>query len=91
MSLNPVSLGMLLLLTGLVFFLLVWGLPRLFPKLHNSSILVIPPQNLADDSQHNHAVMVVQSGGRVNYVNAMARQWLGLHEGEQPNLEVLAR
>ncbi len=42
-------------------------------------------------SQHNHAVLVVQSGGRVNYINATARQWLGLHEGEQPNLEVLAR
>jgi GAF domain-containing protein len=91
MSLDPVSLGMLLLLTGLVFFLLAWGLPRLFPKLRNSSILETPPQNLADDTQHNHAVMVVQSGGRVNYINAMARQWLGLHEGEQPNLEVLAR
>ena len=35
--------------------------------------------------------MIVQSGGRVNYINAMARQWLDLHEGEQPNLEVLAR
>jgi GAF domain-containing protein/nitrogen-specific signal transduction histidine kinase len=91
MSLDPVSLGILLLLTGLVFFLLVWGLPRLFPKLRNSSILETPSQTLADDTQHNHAVMVVQSGGRVNYINAMARQWLGLHEGEQPNLEVLAR
>ena len=91
MSLDPVTLGMLLLLTGLVFFLLVWGLPRLFPRLRNSSVLVTPPQAMVDDSQHNHAVMLVQSGGRVNYVNAMARQWLGLHEGEQPNLEVLAR
>jgi PAS domain S-box-containing protein len=91
MTLDPVSLGMLLLLTGLVFFLLVWGLPRLFPRLRNSSIPVTPSQTFTNDSQHNHAVMLVQSGGRVNYVNAMARQWLDIHEGEQPNLEVLAR
>ncbi len=91
MSLDPVSLGMLLLLTGLVFFLLVWGLSRLFPGLRNNSNLVTPPQSLAEHSPHNHAVMLVQSGGRVNYINTMARQWLGLHEGEQPNLEVLAR
>src|SRR5664279_5647398 len=91
MSLDPVSLGMLLLLTGLVFFLLVWGLPRLFPRLRNSSIPVTPLQSQVDDSEHTHAVMIVQSGGRVNYINAMARQWLGIHEGEQPNLEILAR
>jgi PAS domain S-box-containing protein len=91
MSLDSVSLGMLLILTGLVFFLLVWGLPRLFPRLPNSAMSTTIPQNLTDASQHNHAVMVVQSGGRVNYVNAMARQWLDIHEGEQPNLEVLAR
>jgi GAF domain-containing protein/sensor histidine kinase regulating citrate/malate metabolism len=91
MSLDPVSLGMLLLLTGLIFFLLVWGLPRLFPRMHSSAIEVMPPQNLVDETQHNHAVIVVQSGGRVNYINTMARQWLGLHEGEQPNLEILAR
>ncbi len=91
MSLDPVSLGMLLLLTGLVFFLLVWGLPRLFPRIRKSSIPMTTLQNPADDSQYTHAVMIVQSGGRVNYVNAMARQWLGIHEGEQPNLEILAR
>ncbi|HVM72883.1 MAG TPA: GAF domain-containing protein [Anaerolineales bacterium] len=91
MALDPVSLGMLLLLTGVVFFLLVWGLPRLIPGMRNGSLPALPVQNLADTSQHNHAVMLVHSGGRVDYVNAVARQWLGLREGEQPNLEILAR
>ena len=91
MPLDPVSLGILLLLTGLVFFLLVWGLPRLFPRLRTSRTPVTASQTLTDVSQHNHAVLVVQSGGRVDYINATARQWLDLHEGELPNLEVLAR
>ena len=36
-------------------------------------------------------MLIVQSGGRVNYINSTARRWLELHDGEQPNLEVLAR
>ena len=48
MSLDPVSLGMLLLLTGLVFFLLVWGLPRLFPGLRTSPAPAAPLQNPDD-------------------------------------------
>ena len=91
MSFDPVSLGMLLLLTGLVFFLLVWGLPRLFPRLRTSATPAAPVQERNDSFQHDHAVMLIQSGGRVGYLNATARQWLALREGESPNLEVVAR
>ncbi len=91
MAFTPVSLGILLLLTGLVFFLLVWGLPRLFPRVRTSPTPVNLSQIPAEASIHNHAVLVIQSGGRVNYINTTARQWLGLHEGESPSLEVLAR
>ncbi|MGB8215573.1 MAG: GAF domain-containing protein [Anaerolineales bacterium] len=91
MSLDSVSLGMLLLLTGGVIYLLVWGLPRLLHRVPTSPTPVNPPRNPADASRPNQAVMIVQSGGRVNYINATARQWLDLHEGEQPNLEMLAR
>ena len=91
MSFDPVSLGMLLLLIGLVFFLLVWGLPRLFPGLRTNPAPAVPLQNPKDAFEHDHAVMLVQSGGRVDYLNATARQWLDLHEGESPNLEVVAR
>jgi hypothetical protein len=91
MSLDPVTLGILLLLTGLVFFLLVWGLPRLVSRSHPSHTFVPVYPNLIDISHHDHAVLIVQSGGRVDYANDTARQWLDLHDGEQPNLEVLAR
>jgi len=91
MPLDPVFLGILLLLTGLVFFLLVWGLPRVIRSRHPNPISGTPPQQLTDVSSHTHAVLLVQPGEQVDYVNTVARQWFDLHEGEQPNLEVLAR
>jgi PAS domain S-box-containing protein len=91
MTFTPVSLGLLLFLTGLIFLLLVWGLPRLFPRMRTNLVATNPLQDLRDTYQHNHAVLVVQSGGRVDYINSTAREWLDLHEGEQPSLEILAR
>ncbi len=85
------SLGILLVITGLVFFLLVWGLPRLFNTNRNEQSLITVPQSTNESFSHNHAVMIVQSGGRVNYINSTAREWLELHEGEQANLESLAK
>ena len=91
MSFDPVSLGMLLLLIGLVFFLLVWSLPRLFRGLRSNPAPAVPLQTPTDAFEHDHAVMLVQSGGRVDYLNATARKWLDLLAEEDPNLEVIAR
>jgi GAF domain-containing protein len=44
-----------------------------------------------DPSPLNEAVLIVQIGGRVEYVNDLAREWFGLREGEQPDLERLIR
>ena len=43
------------------------------------------------DPSLNEAVLIVQIGGRVEYVNDLAREWFGLREGEQPDLERLIR
>ena len=95
MTFDPLSLGMLLLLTGLIFFLLVWGLPRLLPRrqagLAAQEARVQPGASQPSDPGGIHAVMLVQAGGRVDYVNDTARMWLDMQPGEQPNLEVLAR
>ncbi len=88
---NPVALGILLLLIGAVFFLLVWGLLRLIPRLRPRPSAVVPPLVVQDVSGHDHAVLTVQSGGRVEYINHAGREVFNLREGEQPNLEVLAR
>ncbi len=44
-----------------------------------------------DASPLNEAVLIVQVGGRVEYVNDLAREWFGVHEEEQPDLERLIR
>ena len=44
-----------------------------------------------EPSPLNEAVLIVQVGGRVEYVNDLAREWFGLREGEQPDLERLIR
>ncbi len=84
-------LGIGLLLTGLVFVLLVGALLRFLPKLHPPQASTARLPVAVDLPVHNHAILVVRSGGRVEYVNPTARGWFELRQGEQPNLEALAR
>jgi GAF domain-containing protein len=44
-----------------------------------------------DSSNLNEAILIVQFGGRVEYVNELAREWFGLREGEAADLERLIR
>jgi GAF domain-containing protein/nitrogen-specific signal transduction histidine kinase len=47
---------------------------------------------LSPNSSHtSEAILIVQSGGRVEYVNDLAREWFGLRPEEIPNLEQLLR
>lgn len=39
----------------------------------------------------NEAVLIVQSGGRVEYINELAREWFGFRPDELPDLERLFR
>jgi GAF domain-containing protein/nitrogen-specific signal transduction histidine kinase len=84
--------GVGLLVIGSAFFLLVWVALRLLPG--SQSIVpadeAIPPYFPEIDSNVD-AVLIVQPGGRVEYVNALARQWFDLHDDEYIDLERLAR
>ncbi|MGE5221407.1 MAG: GAF domain-containing protein, partial [Omnitrophica WOR_2 bacterium] len=84
----PVVFGVLGILLGLVFFALVILLLRAVPKSQ-------PPENTGSPATPGiasitDAVVLVQSGGRVKYINQAARELFGLLE-EEPNLERLAR
>ena len=74
---------------GLLVLTVIWlrRLPR------NASIAAEPPAAplSPDSSPLNEAVLVVQIGGRVEYINDLAREWFGLREGEHPDLERLIR
>ena len=39
----------------------------------------------------NEAILLVQTGGRVEYINDLAQEWFGLRQGEPPDLERLMR
>jgi GAF domain-containing protein len=46
-----------------------------------------PPDNLDTDE----AIVVIQAGGRVEYLNGLAREWFGLRTDEPVDLELLVR
>ncbi len=89
-DLNPVFLGIILLFLGSGFILLTLFFLRLIPRFQSS------PQSLPNNPipsqlpKHNEAVLLVQSGGRIAYINQQARELFNLWE-EEPNLERLAR
>jgi len=85
------DLGIGLVIAGLVFGTLVWALVRMFPN-HASSgrsendTLVLP-----DFNQSNEAVLVIETGGRVEFINTSARDWFALRDGDVADIERLAR
>ncbi len=85
------NLGMMLIIAGLVFVILVWGLLRFAPHGSGSGEADSSPFVLPDSNQSSDAVVVIQSGGRVDYVNTLAREWFGLRESDPADLERLLR
>ena len=86
------GLGLILVVVGLVFFLLVRVLLRILlpDNQHHESLLNSSFSN-HDSLDQKDAVIVIQGGGRVEYLNRMARRLFGLNEDEQAELERLTR
>jgi hypothetical protein len=84
------GLGLGLILAGLVVTILVWVFLRLLPR-REPSADVISPYPETFESKSTDAVVVIQMGGRVEYINDLARNWFGLQEREPPDLERMAR
>ncbi len=85
-----IGIGPAILIVGLVLLALVWGLTRWALRSQPSWQAAINPSD-SKTPEHEYAVLIIQSGGRVDYVNAEARKIFGLTEDEAPNLERLAR
>jgi len=89
-GLDSNALGIALLLMGLVFVGLTYLLLRLVPRIRPLPRMgdsKSPPTEL---SAHQDAVLVIEPGGRISYVNQTARDHFELYE-QVPNLERLAR
>ncbi|MCF6278572.1 MAG: hypothetical protein L3J16_07490, partial [Anaerolineales bacterium] len=76
---DGLNLGVILLLAGSALFGLIWFLSRYFAQMQPKLQSAIQTPD-ADVPKHADAVIMIGPGGRVEYVNAHARQWFGLTE-----------
>jgi GAF domain-containing protein len=86
------GLGIGLSIIGLVFIILVWVVLYFLPRSQPAAMkaganpLVIP-----ESSKSKDAVILIQPGGRVEYMSALARSYFDMRENEPYDLERLAR
>jgi GAF domain-containing protein/nitrogen-specific signal transduction histidine kinase len=74
---------------GLIVLTVIWL--RQLPRNAANPAELTATLSSPDSSPLNEAVLIVQAGGRVEYLNELSREWFGLREGEQPDLERLIR
>ena len=90
-GLDAVGLGLIGLAVAFVVPVLVIGYLRRVQR--NAPILSQTDTsfNSPYSSHTNEGILIVQSGGRVEYINELAREWFGLSPTELPDLERLLR
>ncbi|HEY6073420.1 MAG TPA: hypothetical protein VIV15_08540, partial [Anaerolineales bacterium] len=85
------GLDIALITSGLVLVFLVWLVLRLLPRDQAAVQSSGAALNLPEVQQTSDAVFIIQPGGRVGYINRMARQTFSLGEDEPAELERLTR
>ena len=90
LGVDLVSLGVVFVLVAIALVGLTMLLLRLLPRVQSIQSPPATPPVTLDLNPANHAVLLVQSGGRLTYTNSQAREWFGQYD-EEPNLERLAR
>jgi PAS domain S-box-containing protein len=91
-GLGSTTIGINFIALGIVFLLLTPLLLRLVPYLRRAIQAPSAPSVIETDLPPNeNAVLLVQPGGRIAYVNEQSREWFNLLENEIPNLERMAR
>jgi len=86
------GLGVSFLLAGSVVVALAWAVLRFLPRSHSNVQPVLNSFVFPDTSKSsNEATIILQPGGRVEYISALARSYFDLRENEPYDLENLAR
>ena len=89
---NAISLGIILITLGLVFWLAIRFLMQIIPRIQPTASLAAPLESNSEQPPiRMDAVMVVQPGGKVNSINEAGRKLFNLKVDELPNLERLSR
>jgi len=85
------GLGVSLFLAGLVIVILVWVVLRIMlrarPAVHQEGGQAAIPES----PNSNDATIILQPGGRVEFISRLAQLYFDLHENEPYDLESLAR
>ncbi len=89
--LSSLGFGLGLIIAGLAAVLAVLALLRLLPRNQAKTSIPLASLVVPGTLETNDGVIIVQPGGRVEYLNASARQFFGLRENEFADLERLAR
>ncbi len=85
--------GLGLIMLALAFILPVFVVVNLRRAQRNPPVITQSdsPFTAPDSSHSSEAILIIQSGGRVEYINDLAREWFGLRPDETPDLEQLLR
>ncbi len=89
------GLGVSLSIIGLTLVALVWMVLRFLPRsLRSQAATRASSANsfaIPESTKSKDAIILIQPGGRVEYMNALARSYFDMREGEPYDLERLAR
>ena len=87
------GVGFILIVLALVFLVPVLAILSLRRASRNSLFSPHSDPSLSPltSSNVNEAILLVQSGGRIEYVNELARDWFDLHPEETPDLDRMMR
>ena len=88
------SIGANLVLLALTLFVLVLAVVASRRYSNKAPLATLETQNSnvsTGSSDATDAILMVRSGGRVDYINDRARDWFELNSGELPDLERLLR
>ena len=87
------EVGLGLVIFALVLLVTVLGVVLFRRPSPASQALSMQPDPVAypDTANPNEAILIVQPGGRVDYLNDLAREWFGMRPDELADLERLVR
>jgi GAF domain-containing protein/nitrogen-specific signal transduction histidine kinase len=85
------GLGLSLLLAGLVVVALAWAVLRVMTRSRSDALENGQSHPFPRSNQSNEAIIILQPGGRVEYITDRVRSYFGLRENESYDLESLAR
>jgi PAS domain S-box-containing protein len=85
------SLGLIVFISGSILIVLAWILLSVFPRPQTDAHEGTSPFAFSDPEKSREAVIILQPGGRVDYMSAAARSFFDLRENEPYDIERLAR